>query len=218
MSMAKEFLCEQSKNGEGVCAKDLCALPSAISSRVLSLMFGEPPLSLINREQLMALAKSEVPHSSADLSDGRCAVIERGRLMPKAPRKCPKTPITDTALTLGTISLYDGEMLMVLDSEKNPNENRFPAKNIYKNETTIKINSDTIKKGLYIRTRREGDTILVRGMHKKLRKLQNEAALSPDLRDIIPLVLDRDGILWAPTVAVRDNAQGDGALRLTLLY
>jgi tRNA(Ile)-lysidine synthase len=216
--MAQDFIQKQRCDGDGVSAKDLCALPPALSNRVLSLMFGEPPLSLKNREQLMELAKKAVPHSRADLSDGRHAVIERGRLMPKDPHKRQKTPLTDTALPLGTTSLYDGEMLMVLDSEKNPNENRFSAKNIYKNETTIKINSDTIKKGLYIRTRREGDTVLVRGMHKKLRKLQNEAMLSPDLRDTVPLVLDRDGILWAPMVALRDNSEGDGALRLTLFY
>ena len=123
-----------------------------------------------------------------------------------------------TALSLGATPLYDGELLMVLDSEENPHEKRFSAKNIYKNATTIKINSDTIKNGLFIRTRRAGDTVLVHGMHKKLRKLQNEAALSPHLRDTLPLVCDSDGIVWAPSVALRDGATGDGMLRLTLYY
>lgn len=218
LEMAKNFLREQSQNGEGAEAKALCALPPALSSRVLALMFGEPPLSLKNREQLMALAQNQTPHSSLHLSDGRCAVIECGRLMPKTEKKSQKTPMSATALSLGATPLYDGDMLMVLDSEENPHEKRFSAKNIYKNATTIKINSDTIKNGLYIRTRRAGDTVLVHGMHKKLRKLQNEAALPPDLRDTLPLVCDNGGILWVPTVAVRDGLEGDGVLRLTLFY
>ncbi len=216
--MAKDFLRAQSQDGEGVSVKDLCALPSAVSSRVLALMFGEPPLSLKNRKQLMALAQNETPHSSWNLSDGRCATVENGRLMPKTEKKSQKTPMSATALPLGATSLYDGDMLMLLDSEENPHEKRFSAKNIYKNATTIKINSDTIKNGLYIRTRRAGDTVLVHGMHKKLRKLQNEAALSPHLRDMLPLVCDRGGILWVPSIAVRDGSEGDGALRLTLYY
>ena len=63
LGMAKDFLSEQTRDGDGVSAQALCRLPNAVSSRVLSLMFGEPPLSFVSREQLMALAQNAVPHS-----------------------------------------------------------------------------------------------------------------------------------------------------------
>ena len=74
--------------------------------------------------------------------------------------------------------------------------------------------SAIIKNSLFWRTLREGDTLLLGGMHKKLRKLYASVGISPHRRAQIPLLCDGEGIVWAPFVGVRDgfgeDAEADG--------
>lgn len=64
---------------------------------------------------------------------------------------------------------------------------------------------DIINKGAYWRERRAGDVLLLRGMHRKLRKLQNEAGIAPRKRRTLPILCDGEGVLWAPMVGHRDG-------------
>jgi tRNA(Ile)-lysidine synthetase-like protein len=59
---------------------------------------------------------------------------------------------------------------------------------------------------LHWRNRREGDTLLLHGVNRRLRKLQNEVGMPPELRDRLPLLCDGDTVLWAPFVGARDGA------------
>lgn len=59
---------------------------------------------------------------------------------------------------------------------------------------------------LHWRNRREGDTLLLHGVNRRLRKLQNEVGIPPELRDRLPLLCDGDTVLWAPFVGARDGA------------
>ena len=207
----------KTEDGDGISLSRLLSLPPALSGRVLALLFGEPPLSRTNREEILTLARRGTPHSSLDLPGARRACIENGRLIAALAEE-PLCPLPPTPVGLGATELAERGMLLVIDSEQKPNESRLSAKNIYKNETTIYINSDRIKNGLFVRSRKEGDMLLYHGMHKKLRKLQNECALALPLRTALPLLCDEDGILWCPLVALRDGAAGDALLRVTLFY
>lgn len=211
---------DRKESGEtaGVSLSLLKTLPPALSSRVLAHLFGAPPLTAKNREELMALAARATPHSSLDLPQGRRALIENGRLLVATEEQLPPVTLAPTPIGMGASALFDGKMLLVADSETSPHEMWFSAKNIYKNATTIYINSDRIKNGLFVRTRKEGDRILLHGLHKKLRKLQNEVSLPLALRSALPLLCDKEGILWAPLTALRDGAVGDSLLRITLFY
>ncbi|MBQ7380490.1 MAG: tRNA lysidine(34) synthetase TilS [Clostridia bacterium] len=218
---AKKALTEdQLKTGErnGVSLCLFNTLSPAIAHRVLSLLFGEPSLSLQNREDLMVLAKRGVPHSSLNLPNGRRAFVENGRLVSAKKERDPEYALPPTPVGMGTTPIFDGKMLLVIDRKASPHEKWISAKNIYKNATTIHINFDRIENGLFIRTRQEGDTVYLHGIHKKLKKLQNEAALPLSLRTSLPLLCDREGILWAPLTALRDGAVGDALLRVTLFY
>lgn len=195
-----------------------CDLSPSLKNRVLDRLFGEPPLSAKNREEIFALAARALPHSSLDLPAHRRVQIENGRLLATFSETEPLEPLLETPVGLGATELSDRGMLFLIDSETNPNELRLSAKNIYKNETTIHINSDRIKNGLFLRSRREGDTILQNGMHKKIRKLQNECALPLPLRTALPLLCDGDGVLWCPPVAQRDGTAEEPLLRVTLFY
>ena len=56
------------------------------------------------------------------------------------------------------------------------------------------------------RSRRPKDTILFRGVNRKLRKLQNEVGIPPAMRDRLPLLCLGDTVLWVPFVGPRDGA------------
>ena len=221
-SNAKSILSKEQEDtrdeNQSISLATLGSLPPTMATRVLGLLFGEPPISSKNREELMILAARAVPHSSLHLSNGRRAVIENQRLVATAEKNPPLNVLAPTPVDLGVTPLFDKKMLLILDSEINPHEKWFYAKNIYKNATTININFDRIKDGLFVRTRTEGDKILFHGVHKKIRKLQNELGLSPRLRSSLPLLCDKDGILWAPLVAVRDGESENCSLRVTLFY
>ena len=214
---ARELL-EEEAEPHSISLSALQRLAPALKSRVTDLLFGEPPLSRQNRADVLALAARALPHSAMDLPDGRRAQIENGRLLASFATDEPPRPLDKTPVHMGATELADGQMLFLLDSETNPHEMRDTAKNIYKNETTIHINSDRIKNGLFLRSRAQGDTLLHRGMHKKIRKMQNECALPLHLRLSLPLLCDKDGVLWCPLVALRDGAEGDKQWRVTLFY
>lgn len=208
----------ESNGQEGVSLALLNTLPAPLSHRILAMLFGDPPLSAKNREELMALARNATPHSSLDLPGGKRGCIENGRLVPCAAKAPLPKHTSHMNITLGATPLFGGEMLLVIDSEDAPYEMWESVKNIYKNATTIRINSDRIENGLFVRIRQEGDRILVRGQHKRLRKLQNELAVPLPLRHSLPILCDSEGLLWAPLTALRDGAKGDARLRVTLFY
>ncbi len=214
---AREILEKEETNG--VALATLVSLPPAIQNRVLALLFGEPPLSAKNREELLTLAARGTPHAELHLSDGRRACVENGKLLAAVSSDdAPAQTLAPTPVHLGATALFGEKMLLVLDHEASPHEMWKTAKNIYKNATTIFINSDKIRNGLFVRTRQAGDTVLLHGQHKKLRKLQNEAALPLSLRARLPLLCDKDGILWAPLTALRDGIGENANLRVTLFY
>lgn len=60
------------------------------------------------------------------------------------------------------------------------------------------IDCDKITGDVVLRTRLPGDKITLgrRGVTKTLKKLFNEAAISPESRDVIPVISDEKGVIW----------------------
>lgn len=87
-------------------------------------------------------------------------------------------------------------------------------KNVYKPfirdiltfDTIIECDTWLSQNPLILRSRQEGDTLLCRGVNRKLRKLQNEVGVPAALRDRLPLLCLGDTVLWAPFVGARDGA------------
>ncbi len=83
----------------------------------------------------------------------------------------------------------------------------------------LKMDSVIMNGGLYWRPRREGDTLLQGGCHKRLKTLYAANGIPSRRRGVIPLLCDGEGIVWAPFAGARDGVltQGDGeALLLTV--
>ncbi len=59
--------------------------------------------------------------------------------------------------------------------------------------------------GYIWRTRKEGDSILRGGHHKRLRKIWRECGVPEELRDRLPVLCNKEGIVWAPMVGFADK-------------
>jgi tRNA(Ile)-lysidine synthetase-like protein len=88
-------------------------------------------------------------------------------------------------------------------------------RNIYKIVKRIKISSDIIKNGVFVRNRAEGDSIKYGGMTHSVKKILSEKKIPSSLRPDYPVICDKDGPLAVPPFAIRDGCEGDGAIYLT---
>ena len=116
------------------------------------------------------------------------------------------------------IELCDGENRLshgklILVSGKLTNT----SSQVYNLSTSALINADKIKGQLRARPRREGDRILIGGMHRSVKKLISEKASHIELskRRTLPVICSGDEIVWVPFLGVADGWMGDS---LTLNY
>ena len=151
-------------------------------------------------DALLRLVSSGKDSSEVRLPSGLVAFARDGYLVlsTEAPRREASFCVP---LSVGT-HVFEGTGFHVTVTRL---EERIKVHNL-STEPYIILNGefDIINEGAYWRERREGDVILLRGMHRKLRKLQGEAGISPRTRRMMPLLCDREGVLWAPLVGVRD--------------
>ncbi len=87
--------------------------------------------------------------------------------------------------------------------------------NIYKLFINKGLNFDKIKGRPYWRTREEGDTIFLRGHHRRVKKLMQEAKIPAEDRARFPLLCDDEGIVCLPGVGIRDGL-ADGTMILVV--
>ena len=201
--MAKQFLTEARRDCAIACEKILCA-PSAISHRALMLLYrefsGGTALEYAHLQAMRRLAERAVPHSSISLPHGISAVIEDGWLYLQSKTAPLSYEPYEIPLTQPKTLISQTKCEIVIEPSQT-------AKNIYKTSIQFSLNSATIKGMLFVRNRREGDRILLGGMHKSLKKLFCEKKIPPELRARLPILCDGDGILAVPMLGIRDGAK-----------
>ena len=77
--------------------------------------------------------------------------------------------------------------------------------NVYKLSIQADISSAIIEGGLYLRPKKDGDTVFYGGITHKMKKLYNDRKIPVSLRPFIPLLCDDRGVVWAPGFGVRDD-------------
>ncbi len=103
--------------------------------------------------------------------------------------------------------------IAVTKGEKEP----FYDKNIYNLFIKQSVCFDTIYGSIFVRARRAGDRILSGGMHKRLKKLMCDKNVPLRYREHLPLFCDENGLIWIPSVALRDGARGKDATMYVLI-
>lgn len=150
---------------------------------------------------LEALLEKETENAQIALVGDFVAYAERGLLrLSKRTRK--KSDFTQIELTFGTTEIFDGRVQITvqkIDAQTKIHKLSTQSYIILKDESAI-INS-----GLYWRKKADGDTLLSGGIHKKMKKLYGTADIPAHRRELLPMLCDSEGIVWAPFAGVRDG-------------
>ncbi len=222
-------LAEQACRNNSLCRDTLAAAHPAVAKRVLRLWLYQNTKQLpeaVQLEALLALCRKGGTSHAVSLGNGYVVRADRTHL-----HLCDNETQEASVARGFRIDLHEGEYehpalgLRVcferIDQHTSvtPNSNR--ATNVYNPFIRDTLTFDTIiscapEMSLYLRSRDAGDVLLYHGMHRKLRKLQNEHGIPPALRDRLPLLCDNDGVLWAPAIGLRDGVLTPATHRLTL--
>ena len=79
------------------------------------------------------------------------------------------------------------------------------SSNIYKFSIQTKISSAIIDSDVFVRFRKNGDSYRYGNITHKLKKVFNDKNVPPSVRDLIPIIANRDGIVWIPGLSVCDG-------------
>ena len=194
----ERFLGEQSP--EGPDCEALAALHPAVRSRVLAKWIAQAAGVTANAA---VIARAENLLGGANgrkvsLSRTVAVVRRRGRLTvavsPAGPSAAGdyRVPLKE-----GTTVLPSGVTVVVAVGGE--------TTNVYNSETETVLHfaptEDMMKQDLWWRNRAAGDTVLIGGHHRKLRRLWQAAGVPADLRDRLPVLCDASGtIVWAPAI------------------
>lgn len=205
-----EYLDAEAEKYAGVLDCDtLASLPKPIAKRALALGAYRAGTSVeaFHVERMLEIAQAKtgsvsLPHSViAEYSGGR--IIFRADARKK--QSAPYPDWAEIALREGENRLPYGKLILVSEELTNT------SSQVYNLSTSALINADKIKGRLYARPRREGDRIMIGGMHRSVKKLISEKASHIELskRRSLPVVCSDDEIVWVPFLGVADGRKGN---------
>lgn len=109
----------------------------------------------------------------------------------------------------------DGRFCVALSDSRLPEpENPSNGENIYKISIHTTISFDKIVGSIFVRNRLAGDTFVMGGMTRRVKKLLSAAQIED--RDSLPFFCDGDGIFYIPLIGSCDRMKdGGGDLRIS---
>lgn len=180
--------------------KDLLSIHKSLRARVISKMMGKTDISLsaVNFENIYDLLGKDNFYYS--LPGGYVFRCERGI--------CSVLKSDDCQADDYLIPIFEGENIieefdsvLYLTNETINTD----SLNIYKLSIQADISSAIIEGDLYLRPKKDGDTLFYGGMTHKIKKLYNDRKIPVSLRNYIPLLCDDKGVVWAPGFSSRDD-------------
>jgi tRNA(Ile)-lysidine synthase len=81
---------------------------------------------------------------------------------------------------------------------------------VYKKSIQADLSSAIICGRLFIRPKRDGDSVFYGGITRKLKKLFNDRKIPISKRSLIPILCDDKGVVWVPGFGVRDDGNNGG--------
>ena len=101
----------------------------------------------------------------------------------------------------GVTDLSPLNAVFVLSKDKNTKT----YSNVYKNSIQANLSSAIISGSLYLRSKKDGDTVYYGGITHKIKKLFSDAKIPRSKRGLIPILCDENGVVWVPGFGVRDD-------------
>ena len=193
--VAEEFVSSR----EVITNRDLASLHYSVYVRVLSVMAAKHHASVsynLARDIHPLLSKDNFSYS---IIGGASFVCERG--VCRISRDTGEGSDFCYDISFGINDLSPMNAVLILSKEKIDKS----FSNVYKISIQAKLSSAIISGGLYLRSKKDGDTVYYGGMTHKLKKLFSDAKIPRSKRRLIPILCDEKGVLWVPGFGVRDD-------------
>ena len=192
---------------------DLLSLHYSVYIRVITKMGAEHNASISHRIASDIHALLHKDNFSYSLIGGASFVSERGDC--RVSRDSSEGFDFCFELREGGNDLSPFNAVLVLSRDKNSQS----YLNVYKKSIQVSLRSAIIKGSLYLRSKKDGDTVYYGGMTHKVKKLFSDLKIPRSKRRLIPILCDDNGVVWVPGFGVRDDGGGvnpDGELFVTL--
>ena len=192
---AEEFLATHSE----VKNSDLLALHSSVFARVISIMAAKVRASVSHRIASDIRNNLDKDNFSYSLIGSASFVCERG--VCRVSRNVGDVINYCFEIKEGVNDLSPLNAHLVLSDTKIEKT----YSNVYKISIQANLSSAIINGGLYLRPKKDGDTVYYGGMTHKLKKLFSDRKIPPSKRKLIPILCDDSGVVWVPGFGVRDD-------------
>lgn len=189
--------------------KRLVDYPYALKIRIIKLRYSEysnKELSFKNIVDICDCLQSN-EESRCNLPDGIVAVCNYGNIsFEKSLKEVNK--IKEQKLVIGNNSICDGISIHI-DFSENEKAGLLVAA----------LPLDTNISSLKVRSRKEGDKFIVRGINRTIKKCLIDKKVPAKIRDLIPVIEDKEGIVFVPFIGTADRVYKKGpALRISVLF
>lgn len=183
----------------------LISLPLPIQARVLRLMFSEVSSAELEQCHIAALQSALMANGCKHISlpGGITAEIFNGTVSFNSVY----LPVRDTAVEYGFTDLGNGVTVKMCATE-----------NL---RGAVRIKLASVSGGIYVRSRREGDRITVRGISKNVKKCFIDKKIPAPMRASVPVFCDEAGIIYIPYIGVCDRvypSKGDEFLEIAVAF
>ncbi len=194
-----DYINSQAENllkADKIYCKDILSLPRALQRRVLSGLTGINLSESLFSDILSLLNKKDFAYN---IGNDLLIVCENGLLKTERVDKQPVEycyPLSDKETDISEYS-----SIFIISKSEIPNF----SLNIYSLSIQKDISSAIICGSLYLRPKKDGDTVYYGGMTHKVKKLFSDRKIPRSLRQKIPVLCDEKGVVWIPGFGVRDD-------------
>ncbi len=210
LNLATKFVDEKGTDGI-YCKDDILLLEKPVFSRVIMIMCNRlmlPSPEKIHIDSIYKLCREG--NFSYSLPGGKQFISCADRIYIGDPPS--EIPEFFFKITEGVNSFENFSSIVILSKEKDIS----CYTNIYKKSIQVKFKFDIINNGIYIRSKRDGDSYRYGKMNRKLKKLFNDKKIPNHEKRNVPIFCDNDGIFWVPGFGVRDSMMGTEEWYLTI--
>lgn len=179
--------------------KALLDLHYSVYVRALSIMADKAKASISNKIAMDIRSLLTKDNFSYSLIGKAVFICERG--MCRITRDTTEGADFCYEVSPGITDLSSHNAVFILSDKKVEKT----YSNVYKISIQANLSSAIINGSLYLRPKRDGDTVFYGGMTHKLKKLFSDCKIPRSVRGLIPILCDDKGVVWVPGFGVRDD-------------
>lgn len=188
-----------------IATKELASLHPSLLYRVINKMVDSYSVTLEYKHIEIIASLLEGDNFEVSLPGELCFVSERGISYIKV--RSNSDPSYIYHLTKGKNDIPEYKSTFYITDQKIDKT----SLKVYKNSIQADISSAIIVGSLFVRPKRDGDTVFYNGMTHKLKKLFNDKKIPKSQRPYIPILCDNKGVVWVPGFGVRDDKSNCGS-------